>query len=363
MIYFLNSLLLSIVSFTDLDKNHRKNGKLLLFFLCGFLVLFASLRDNVGLDDIGYKEYFEATNSLDEVIFEGENLSSDKTNLVEPLFLLMASVGKIITEEVFILFFICATIALFIRYKIFWKYSPYPILSLLIYASHEFYVKDWTQIRAGLASVIILYGIKFLFSGKDKKFIITVIIAAGFHYIAVIAIPLLFLRNLKNPKKFYSRALLLAAGISLLIPFKATLIQLSEYGLIPYRISQYFYYQKYAFEMAITDIIIIKGVILSLISIYYYNRLASKYSFYSIILSYQVLATIYLLVFRDFSIMAVRANGLLYVVEPILIILLLNQIKQKGFVFMGAFLYSFLWIFYDQFLNPFGLPVYKTILE
>lgn len=360
MVYFFVSTIFII--FSAIDFISKYYSKIFLFFLVLFLIFFSSLRDEVGQDDLGYKEYFEATGSVSDVLSGSTSLVTDRTQLVEPLFLLLASVGKIFSNEVNILFFFVCSLSIVLRYFAFIKFSPYPILSFLIYVSHEYYVKDWIQIRSGLASSIILFSLYYLIKKDFFKFCGLVVIASGFHLVSLLALFLLPITKIDLTKNRISLAFLFCILFSAFFPFKIFLISLSDYGVIPYRISQYFYYEKYAFQMSLLDPIIIKGLGISFLGIFFHDSLKLRFPYWEMIFKVQILATILLLVFRDFSIMAVRANGLFYAVEPIVLVLFFSQVKYKYLGWLLIVIYSILWVYYDQFINPFGISEYKSIL-
>lgn len=360
MVYFFVSSIFVFSSVIDFASKYY--SKILLFFLIVFLIFFCSLRNEVGQDDIGYKEYFDATGSLLDVISGDKPLVTDRTELVEPLFLILASISKMFSNEVNVLFFFACSLSIGLRYFSFVKFSPYPILSFLIYVSHEYYVKDWIQIRSGLASSFVLFSMYFLFKKENVKFAILVLIASGFHFISLLAFLLFPLNKISLSKKSIFLVIVFSVALSVLFSFKNLLIFFGEYGVVPYRVSQYIFYEKFSFEMSILDPIILKSLFISFFCLFFYDSLRVKVNYFELIFKVQILATVLLLLFRDFSIMAVRANGLFYAVEPLLFALFLSQIRYKLLGWIMIVLYSLLWVYYDQFVNPFGIMNYKSIL-
>lgn len=111
------------------------------------------------------------------------------------------------------------------------KLSPFIAGSLLIYLSHFFILHDMIQIRAAIASGVLMIATKYLFDRDAKRFFIAATVAVLFHYSALIIFPLWFLRAQKINKFVYlsmlPAALLLAlkgvtfGHLASLIPIEA----------------------------------------------------------------------------------------------------------------------------------------------
>ncbi|AYN05207.1 EpsG family protein [Flavobacterium sp. 140616W15] len=88
-------------------------------------------------------------------------------------------------------------------------------LSLIIYFSTDFMIKEMGQIRHGIGMGIIFYAYDCLINEKKKKFLLVVLLATLFHFSAICVLPLYFIYNLKKSIFFYF------TSIFLLLPFVA----------------------------------------------------------------------------------------------------------------------------------------------
>lgn len=87
-----------------------------------------------------------------------------------------------------------AFIAVFFKIKIIVSFSKsgWSVgVSVLIYALTFYLLHEFTQIRVGLAIAFIFFAVRALVDGNRLRFILLVIIAAGFHSSAIIAFSLL----------------------------------------------------------------------------------------------------------------------------------------------------------------------------
>ncbi len=104
---------------------------------------------------------------------------------------------------------VCAAINISSVSYFIYKYSKKPWLSFVIFVAFGFFVYDFGIIRQSLALSMILWSYILLDKKKYIGSIISFIMAFGFHRIAIIAIPLLFLSRTKYITKNKFIALLL----------------------------------------------------------------------------------------------------------------------------------------------------------
>jgi transmembrane protein EpsG len=75
--------------------------------------------------------------------------------------------------------------------------SPSPLLSLaVLYGLGPFFFLH-SGVRQGIAIGLVFYGITFITQKKIIKYLITVIIAVGFHYSAIVFLPMYFLLKIR----------------------------------------------------------------------------------------------------------------------------------------------------------------------
>ena len=102
---------------------------------------------------------------------------------------------KTFTHDYHIYFLFIGALSMFFLYKDLKKFSIYPLIGLCAYISRFFINRNLSQIRAGLAYLIVIWGIKYIHEKKMWHYILLVWFASLFHFSAWIALPLYFICN------------------------------------------------------------------------------------------------------------------------------------------------------------------------
>lgn len=116
----------------------------------------------------------------------------------EPGYVLLESIISYLGFNYTVLFFIMSSVSISIYGFIFWKYSPYPFLSLFIFMSIAYITQIVVIIRYGLASSIMLLALMNYIYGHNKRFLCLCIIATFFHYTSltfVLLFPFFFVKH------------------------------------------------------------------------------------------------------------------------------------------------------------------------
>ena len=161
-------------------------------------------------DTIGYKLFFEQyTNNL------GNYSISDKPmGYSEKGFYFLGVLVKTYTDNYQIYFLFIGVLSMFFLYKDLNKYSIYPLIGLCAYLARFFMNRNLVQIRAGLAYLIVIWGIKYIHEKKMWHYILLVWIASLIHFSAWIALPLYFICNWIHIDK---KIILLGLGFAFII--------------------------------------------------------------------------------------------------------------------------------------------------
>lgn len=182
MIYHLINLILS--AFSVVESLHIKIHKLqqaCYVFLLIFLAVFAGTR-MMGFDYDTYKEIFSYASS--------GNLKEAQIEIGWALICYLFSGPGF---NAFLLFIASCSIILYGTF--FRKYSPYIFLSLLIYYSSYFIVKEMGQMRQGLAIGLTTLAFTVSMEKKVWWFIALCILAFCIHYSAIVILPVYYLCN------------------------------------------------------------------------------------------------------------------------------------------------------------------------
>lgn len=182
MLYQLINLLLSLFAFVEsLHVNVRKLLQAIYFFLLAFFVVFAGTR-MIGFDYKTYTDIFSYSSNgqLSEVDIE-----------IGWAFLCYLFSGP--GFNTFLLFIAFCSISLYGSF--FKRYSPYVFLSLLIYYSSNFVVKEMGQMRQGLAIGIATLAFTVSMQKKMWQFVVLFLVAFSIHYSAIVILPVYYLCN------------------------------------------------------------------------------------------------------------------------------------------------------------------------
>lgn len=189
-----------------------------------FVAIVVGLRGrSVGVDTESYYHWFHLIN---------HDPTSNIVEKCEPLY-------KLLNQSVFasgggpeIVVFICALITLCLIAYVAYRYSPSILLSLAGWYVFGTFFSMHNAVRQCVASAIIFYSIRFIIQRRLVKFLITIAIAAGFHYSALIFLPMYFLYK-TNCKRVILTVSWLISLICVFMPnFLIQLLQDNRY-LIP----------------------------------------------------------------------------------------------------------------------------------
>lgn len=198
----ITSIILSLISFSAIGEILLKSylttnnfSKYFLLIWCTILVLVAGFREGTA-DYVSYVNLFTWAPNLIDVIINNDWAFFIFTR-EEIGYLLINSLVKIFTNESSILFLVIAIISISLYYKNIRKYSVYPLISLMLYFSLVYCVKELAQIRQGVAIAIFVYSWKYIIQNNFKKYFISLWIASLFHLSIWIMIFIYPLRKVK----------------------------------------------------------------------------------------------------------------------------------------------------------------------
>lgn len=189
-IFFIILILLFLSEeYIKLDKNIYKVLKRIIFLL---LIILIGYRGGIAADDKMYIELFEG--------FEYSFLFL-KNSRYEILFLILNGIVKIFTNNYRILFLCIATISLYNLYRFINFFSISFFYSVTFYYCRWIFLKEFTQIRSGLACSFLYLAIIELYKNNTKKYIFWVIIGGLIHKSVFFGLLLPLFLNLLNKDK------------------------------------------------------------------------------------------------------------------------------------------------------------------
>lgn len=168
-------LLVGVIILCVFLEPYMGKSKWIVFVSIGIcLILTASLKVVGGDSDSG---------SYENLFVNYEKPMVRKT--LEPSFIVIADVINRLSGNIHWLFFIYAILAIPLKLHSIRQLSEYLFLPLIVYSCHYFILHDLTQIRAAVASGLLLTAIKPLCEGKRVKAAILIACAVVFHYSAL----------------------------------------------------------------------------------------------------------------------------------------------------------------------------------
>ena len=203
-----------------------------------------------------------------------------------------------------------------------------------------------TQIRIGVASGIFLYSIQYIKERNILKFTLCILIATLFHYTAIIAFPLFFLRH----DKLSARSYFVGFIICFLFFFlKVSLIDI----LINFgggNLSSKIYGYKALAELDdvkntnIFNVFSISNILLNLVLLWKNKLLANKNKYFILLIKINCISFFISCIFYDFSILSFRLSEYLGIVSICLYPMLIYLFKPKYFGAMLLSVYALLLI-------------------
>jgi len=313
-----------------------------------FLALFAGLRGkDVSSDYSTYIDFFQ------EIKAEGTlNLIS----LVEPTFVIIAYILPTI-KAVMIVF---AVLAVSIKLLALNKMTPYIFFSVALLFSSFFLVQEMNQVRAAVATGLLLLSVPSILDKKLFYFCLIIAFAMLFHYSAIVFFPLYFLNNYKVQRFYFliipASYLLNLLGIGFLDILKHVHINFVESKLEAYN-------ELYSMGMY-TKINIYNPIIVIRIAIIYAllanaRQLSLKNRYFIILIKSYVISISILVLFSSLPVFSLRVSDIFGIVEIVLIPFFFYIYNPKLLVALLIFLFGSLILcidlFYNKFLNPYTL--------
>lgn len=340
ILFFLILLLLFILAIVELYEK-----KIIHFIPISLIALLFSVfgglkKVGISKDDLNYVTSFEAIQSVKDYF-----VAFSEWSFHEPSFhFIVVFLKTLFAAQYHWYFFIFVSMAVFIKFVVFYKYADCFYALLMLYFAIVFPVHEMTQIRVSVGSAFVMYS-WFLYSENNKKkTLFFLLIAFLFHYSSLIGFVVFALKSDKPSVYFYSLVLALSAlGIIFKFDSKDIIISMRISGisdkLSAYKAAEDAGLVSYD-DSKIFNVIFISRLALSAFFIFVSNY-AEKGSWYHIFLKIYLLSiSLYLLLSADPSV-AVRVGDLLGLSCIFLLAGSIKYFNHKLIPLSIMFLYSF----------------------
>jgi EpsG family len=330
---------------------------MLITLIAIFLILFGGLRAT-GFDYDLYKN-----------IYKHITIANRNDYLAEFGFAVLASFFKLLSFPYNGFLFALTSICVIIKFPVIKRFSPYPLLSLLLYFSISFIMSDMGQIRNSIALAIVMWGYSDLFKNNERRFIMKVIVACVFHNSAFIILPIYWI--IKNISKI--SPWIIYTSIAFLLPLlfldiRDVFMRFNDYlpDVFAYKVVAYtesdVYGQRVGFGMTF---LLRVGVLFGLF--FFRKKGEARYSYYPLLVNLYLAGVIVFILFNSVEQFAVRFTNYFKMLEYIILPMFIVLSKHKGVKFI---LYLFVcayagWSLYKLLTEPelaVQLLPYKSIL-
>ena len=304
MMYTFLLLFIIIVSLVFLEDYLGDYNKYAYWGLCIILILFSAFR-TIGVDP--------DSEAYEEIFMSGEN---NPKLLIESSVLFISDILKRFTDDVHFLFLVYAILGITIKFYALRQLSPWYFLPLAIYFGNYYILHDYIQIRAGVASAMLLLAIKPLSEGNKKKAIVYFLIANVFHYSSLVFYPILFFSNSLSRTWKYVLIAIMPVGAILFI-LRLDFLSTFPMPYIQEKLDMY----KTLTENGTLEEFTLKNVPLwiqyaiILYSLYFYDTILEKCPALPLLLKITAYSMFFFFAFSSVSVVAGRFQELIGIVE------------------------------------------------
>jgi hypothetical protein len=304
MIYAFILFFILIVSLIFLEEYLGDYNKYAYWGLCVILILFTAFR-TIGFDP--------DSNAYDEIF---RTNGTDSELLVEYSILFISDILKIFTDDVHYLFLIYAILGITIKFYAIRQLSPWFFLPIIIYFSNYFILHDFIQIRAGVASAMLLLAIKPLSEGNKKKAIVYFLIANVFHYSSLVFYPILFFSNSLSRIWKYALIAIMPLG-AILFMLRLDFLSALPIPYIQEKLEMYKTLTETGFfeEFNLKNVPLWIQYVIILYSLYFYDTILEKCPALPLLLKATAYSMFFFFAFSSVSVVAGRFQELLGIVE------------------------------------------------
>jgi hypothetical protein len=332
LIYFLLLIIAIFLRKSKFENSFFVLTAVLLFLIAGFR------SDSVTNDYLGYVEYYN-------------DVLDHSFSTVEPSFVLITEFVNSTFHNVLFLFIIYAFLGVLFKYIAINLLTEFRLQSVLVYFCNFFLVLEMTQIRAGVASGLLLLCIKPIKERKIWPFLFFALLAFFFHYSALVILLFYFLSSEKINKKIYFSLIPLGFLIYFLKINLFFFLDFLQVGLIQ---SKFESYSTYDSEINLFNYLYLSRILLGSLLLWKINLIQEKNSYGIILIKIYFISLFVFCAFATIPGISSRVSELLLIVEilliPCLIYILRNKALANCLVFFIAFVHLCFAIFYTKLL-------------
>ena len=330
------------------EQQGFKSRNIALAIVCSVFAIIAGLRSWEWPDTGIYIVSFWRTHTLSEFSFTDRPMAYSEIG-----FYFLASIIKTILDDDRFYLMVISGLTFYFLFKDLKKYSLFPLVGLFAYISRFYIGRNFIQMRAGLAYVILMLSIKYIYEKDWKRYFIIVFIAWTIHRSALIAIPLYFICNWIKVKKWH---VYVAIVVSFLIGLfgQGFMHNFIEDNASDLTITAYTEQgdKRYVESLGLSNPIIYFQCFILLIYTFLEKRLASQDKYYYIFRTAYLYSTSILICFCSYKVLAARTASIYATLEfaiiPALIYMFNKKNRQFAFFATGLVLTAIFYMYINQ---------------
>lgn len=315
-------LILGVISFFCcwLDcTNIKKIYKQIIFvFVLMFALYCGCVNFPFSTDYYVYKGYYDY--APETINFEINNDLTDYGFVW--LNMIIKYYGGSLNDVYFVICFIIVLIY-FIMIK---KFTPYIFCAWYLLFARFFELQNIVQIRQGLAIVIMLYALKYIYEKSIIKYIIFIILASLIHKTLIVALILYPLSKIDWNKKNVAVVIVLSI-ILYIIPITNIVFNLFL-PIIGIEILKYDIYQNTVYAESASLLGNISRLFIGIFLIYFLLKVKEKL-YYNIFLTMILLGIVIMSAFSDFAILSGRLANIFFIAFSFAPVCFFDLIKKK----------------------------------
>ena len=210
-VYYIILFVITFYSYIDINNNGIKARiKVPYIVISSIFIFLCGIRVAQGAD---YWPYYKLYMSINKFVKWSDLFDAD----VEVSYVLISKILGYFRMPFFALLFIYGLISISLKTYSYYKYSPYPMISLLYFFMPNYFFSDSGHIRQGVSIALCLFSYQYIEQRKLFKFLFCIFISYYFHKTALIFIPAYWITKL-NLSTFSCFLIILFAII--ISPFK-----------------------------------------------------------------------------------------------------------------------------------------------
>lgn len=338
-----------VVCLSLLSTKLKWQDRFLMMVLCIFTILIGTRN---GWPDQGvYEIAFNEAPLPREINWFGEIYG-----YAEHGYLLLASIVKLIYNNVTFYFLAMGGLSMFLLYKGLKMYSAIPLLGLCDYAGRFLLNRDFQQMRSSLAILLLILAIKLIHDRKLVAYMLVVLLAYQFHHLSLIGIPLYFLYKVRIGPISVIVSIVMAMLFSQLLAGSIS-------GVVD-SYSQDLNYDTYVQDEYVEQALGLRNPMIyfqiAILMVYTFMEpiLASKDKFYHLMRWAYFYSTLILIFFCNYTALSGRTSTVFATCEMFMLpSIAMGFGKEKRFVFyvvVGVILVYFFWSKYHSVMMMIG---------